>query len=164
MLNRRQFDVDITSIRRKENSRHFDLLFPCNYLMGKKSISFRRAFFDVNSMSEKIGVASTYFLRCNFDDQKIDVFLTYFAQHNFDERNIDVISKYSFQLNFDGRKINFFSVYFLCYLEGKMMRLRIFWCSFKRQKVWSFCYLFLISFCMLKIKVVWLSLLCLTSF
>ena len=119
MLNRCRFDVDITSIRRKENSRHFDLLFPCNYLMGKKSISFRRVFFDVNSMSEKIGVASTYFLRCNVDDQKIDDVLTYFVQHNFDERNIDVVSMYFFQRNFDGQKINVFSVYFLVLFRRK---------------------------------------------
>ena len=119
MLNRRPFDVDITSIRRKENSRHFDLLFPCHYLMGKKSTSFRRAFFDVNSMSEKIGVTSTYFLRCNFDDQKIDAVLTSFVQHNFDERNINVVSMCFFQRNFDGQKINVFSVYFLVLFRRK---------------------------------------------
>ena len=82
MPNRRGFDVDITSIYKKENinkfPHHFDVVFRCN--------------FD----GWKIDVVSTYFLPCNFDEQKIDVFSTYFIRRNFDERYINVVSIYFF--------------------------------------------------------------------
>ena len=53
------YDVDITSIGRKENIdkflRHFDVLFQCS--------------FD----GRKIDVVSTYFVWRNFDEQNLDV-------------------------------------------------------------------------------------------
>ena len=58
-LNRRGFDVDITSIRRRPNfdefPRHFRVLFRCDFA------------------GRKIHIVSTYFFRCNFDDRKIHV-------------------------------------------------------------------------------------------
>ena len=55
--NRRGFDVDITSIRRRPN---FDK-FPRHF----------RAHFRCDFAGRKIHVVSTYFFRCNFDGQKI---------------------------------------------------------------------------------------------
>ena len=103
--NRCQFDVGITSIRRREDmdnfSHHFDVLFQCN--------------FD----EQKFDVVLTYFLLSNFDERKIDVVSTCFVQGNFDEQNIDVVSMYFFRLDFDGRKINVVSVYFLVQFRWK---------------------------------------------
>ena len=72
--NRRRFNVDITSIRRRPNldefPRHFHVLFRCNFA------------------SLKIRVVSTYFFRCNFDGRKIHMVSTYLFRCNFYGRKI----------------------------------------------------------------------------
>ena len=129
---RRRFDVDITSIRRRPNfdefPRHFHVLFWCNVADWKIHIvstyCFRRNFavwkvhvistyfFQCNFDGRNIHVVSTYFFRCNFDVQKIHVVSTYFFQCNFDGQTIQIVSTYFFQCNFDGRKIHVVSTYF----------------------------------------------------
>ena len=96
--NRRGFDVDIRSIRRRPN---FDE-FPCHFAY----------LFDIISISRKIHVVSTYFFRRNFAGQKIHVISSYFFLCNFDGPKIHVVSTYSFRCNFDGRKIHVVSTYF----------------------------------------------------
>ena len=87
--NRRGFDEDIMSIRRRPNfdefPRHFHVLFRCN--------------FD----GRKLHVVSMYFLRCNFVGRKFHVISTYFFQCNFNGRKIHIVSTYFFWCNFDGR-------------------------------------------------------------
>ena len=62
--NRRPFDIDVTSIYRKENvdnfPRHFD------------------GHFQYNFDGRKIGVVLRYFVRRNFNEQNIDVVSMYF--------------------------------------------------------------------------------------
>ena len=70
--NRRGFDMDITSIRRRPN---FD--------------EFPRHFRDFDG--RKIHVVSTYFFRCNFDGRNMHVIFTYFFQHNFDGQRFDIV-------------------------------------------------------------------------
>ena len=96
--NRRRFDMDITSIRRRPNFDEFPRRF---------HVLFRRTFAD-----RKIHVVSTYFFRCNFDGGKIHVVSTYFFRCNFDGRNIHGVSTYFFRRNFDGRIIHFVCKYF----------------------------------------------------
>ena len=66
MSNRRRFRVDVTSIRQRINfdefSRHFHVLFRCNFA-ALKTYLFRRTFLDVILMVKK----STLFA-CNFFD------------------------------------------------------------------------------------------------
>ena len=96
--NRRRFDVDITSIRRRPNfdefPRRFHVLFRCNFA------------------GRKIHVVSTYFFRCNFDGRKIHLVSTCFFRCNFFRRNIHGVSTYFFRRNFDGRIIHFVCKYF----------------------------------------------------
>ena len=131
--NRRWFDVDNTSVCQKENidkfPRHFDIHF------------------YVIFMGQRLDIVLTYFLRCNFDEQKIDIVSTYFGRRNFDEQVIAVISMYYFRPEFDGRKINVVLVYLLVQFRWKtnVTWEQIFWYDFERQKLWSFWYLFLIS-------------------
>ena len=97
--NRRQFDINITSIRRRpkfdEFSRHFHVLFWCNFA------------------DWKIRLVSTYFFRRNFAGQKIHLVSAYFLQCNFAGRKIHVVPTYLFRRNFDSRKIHVVSAYFL---------------------------------------------------
>ena len=76
--NPRRFDVNITSICRRQNfdefPRHFRVLFRCDFA------------------GQKILVVSAYFLRCNFDGRKIHIVSAYFFQCNFDGRKIHVVS------------------------------------------------------------------------
>ena len=90
--NPRRFDMDITSIRRRQNfhefPRHFRVLFRCD--------------FD----GRKIHVVSTYFFRCNFAGRKIHVVSTYFFRCNFSGRKIRIVSMYFFRGNFDGQRFD----------------------------------------------------------
>ena len=76
-LNPCQFDMDITSIRRRSNfhefPRHFRVLFRCNF-DGRKIHVVSTYFFQCNFDSRKIHVVSTYFYRCNFAGQKCTLF------------------------------------------------------------------------------------------
>ena len=76
-----QYDVDITSIRRRpsfdEFSRHFHELFRCNFADRKIHV-VSTYFFRRNFGGRKIQVVSTYFLRCNFDGRKIRLATTHF--------------------------------------------------------------------------------------
>ena len=111
-----QYDVDITSIRRRpsfdEFPRHFHELFRCNFADRKIHV-VSTYFFRRNFGGRKIQVVSTYFLRCNFDGRKIRLATTHFFWCNFSRRNIHSVSTYFFQLNFDGRKIHSVYRYFL---------------------------------------------------
>ena len=75
--NRRGFDVDITSIRRRPNfdkfPRHFRVLFRCNF------------------NGRKIRVVSTYFFRCNFDGRNMHIVFTYLFRRNFDAQRFDIV-------------------------------------------------------------------------
>ena len=97
--NRRGFDVDTTSIRRRPNfdefPRHFRVLFRCDFA------------------GRKIHVVSTYFFRCNFTGRKIHAVSAYFLRCNFDGRKIHIVSTYFFRCNFDGRKIHVVSRTFI---------------------------------------------------
>ena len=113
--NRRQFDVDITSIHRRPNydefPRWFHLLFLCNF--GDQKIHVVSTYiFWCNFNSRKIYVVSTYFFRRNFDGRKIHVTSTYFFWCNFDGRKIHVVSRYFFRCNFNGWKLHLVFAYF----------------------------------------------------
>ena len=92
-LNRRQFDVDITSIRQRPNFDNFLRLF--------------RVFFWCNFADRKIHAVSAYFFPCNFDGQKIQVVATYFFRCNFNGRKIHVVSTNFFRRNLDGKNKTF---------------------------------------------------------
>ena len=114
--NRRGFDVDITSIRRRPNfdefPRHFHILFRCDFT-GRKIHVVSTYFFRCNFAGRKIHVVSTYFFRCNFAVRKIHVVSRYFLRCNFDGRKIHIVSTYFFRCNFDGRKIHVVSRTFI---------------------------------------------------
>ena len=117
--NRRQFDIDITSIHQKENidkfQRLFDELIRCN--------------FD----SQKFDGVSTCFVRRNFDGQKIYYISIYVLQRNFVGRKFHIVSMYFFDailMNEKSRPLR--RAYFDVFLKDKL------W--------WSFWHVFLINF------------------
>ena len=142
MSSRRRVDVDITSIRQKENidefPRHFDAFFPCN-INGRKT-----------------HIISTYFVRRNIDEWKIDVIPMHLLRRYFDGQKFNFFSMYFFQSNFDWWNVNVFSMY--CF-DARLMdwKLAQLWHAFhdvflKDKNWWSFWYLFLISFPFIKTK------------
>lgn len=96
--NRRQFDVDITSVCRKQNIDEFPRLLHVLFRM-KFRLAKNRHRFNVLFL--------TYFDERNFGDVSTHIF-----RPNFDGRKVDLISMYLFQPNFDGLKINVASIYF----------------------------------------------------
>ena len=102
--NRRWFDVDVMSIRRRPNfdeiTRRFHVLFRCNFDGGKIHV-VSTYFFQCNFDGRKIHLISTYFFRCNFFRWNIHGVSTYFLRRNFDGRIIHCVCKYFFRQNFD---------------------------------------------------------------
>ena len=123
--NRRGFDVDITSIRRRPNfdefPHHFHVLFRCDFA-GRKIHVVSTYFFRCNFAGRKIHVVSTYFFRCNFAGRKSHVVPTYFFRRNFAGRKIHVVSTYFLRCNFNGRKIHIHIIskyFFRCNFDGR---------------------------------------------
>ena len=122
MSNRRRFDIDITSIRQKENinefPRYFDVFSWYNF-DGQKMTLFRRTLFDVISMSKR----STSFRRALFEVILISQISASFRC------SIDLISM--------DKKISVVSVYILMEFRWKtdVTWTDLFWCDFERQKI-----------------------------
>ena len=128
--NRRQFHVDITSIRWRPNfyefPRHFHVLLIWKKVRGNNveiiKIWSSTYWSNIHVDGPKFHVVSTYCFRRNFDGRKIGVVSTYFFRCNFAGRNIHVVSTYFFRCNFDGRKNHVVFTYF-------------FWCNFSGRKI-----------------------------
>ena len=94
--NRRPFDVDITSIRRRPNFdeflRHFRVLSRCSF------------------HGQKIHVVSTYFYRCNSDGRKTYVVSTYFFGCNCLVEICTLFLSTFFNVILIGKKLTWFLV------------------------------------------------------
>ena len=125
-LNRCQFDVDITSIHKKNKKK-----LPMNFFVFSHTLS-------MSFLGWTIDVDWSYIVRCYFDGGEINIVSTDFVQYYFRRQKIEAIFTNFFLCNWNVRKIGVvlksFSKQF--WLTESWSNFDVFiWCVLESQKI-----------------------------